>query len=69
MSFYRASMIGGVVLGLATFVGCQQEEAVQPPPPPPAATETPKDTAPARGSSTIEKGTGSDSGTDTTQKR
>jgi hypothetical protein len=67
MSFYRASMIGGVVLGLATFVGCQQEEAVQPPPPPPAAGEAPKDVPVERGASSIEKGTGSDSGKDTTQ--
>lgn len=69
MSFHRASMICGLVLGLATFGGCQQEEPVQPPPPPPAAdaVDAAKNTPPAKGSSKIEANTGSDSGKDTTR--
>jgi hypothetical protein len=64
MSFHRASMICGLVLGMATFVGCQQEEEVQPPPPPPPASEleaNAKKTSSARGSSSIKKGMGSES--------
>ncbi|AMV39088.1 hypothetical protein [Planctomyces sp. SH-PL62] len=69
MTSLRASLLCAMGLAFACFVGCQKEEPVAPPPPPaPAAAEPAKDTAPARGSSTIKNDMGSSSAKDTTQK-
>lgn len=60
MSFHRASLIGGLVLGLAAFAGCGGEEAVQPPPAAapdaaaPADGEKAPTSKPAPGSSKID---------------